>query len=59
MSAFKLSFYNDIISDVEMWATDYQIEENIAIVHFGSEAKIVQQLTNDYSKVREALGKSN
>jgi uncharacterized membrane-anchored protein YhcB (DUF1043 family) len=28
--------------------------------HFkSSEAKIVQQLTNDYSKVREALGKSN
>ena len=44
------------ITDIEEWATEYTIEENIAIVHFGSEAKIMQQLTNDYNKVREAVG---
>lgn len=47
------------ISDIEEWATEYTIEENIAIVHFGSEARILQQLTNDYNKVREAVGKIN
>ncbi|XP_076103028.1 uncharacterized protein LOC143072110 [Mytilus galloprovincialis] len=52
-----VDFVNQFVDYIEEWATEYTIEENIAIVHFGSEARILQQLTNDYNKVREAVDK--
>ncbi|XP_052100801.1 uncharacterized protein LOC127734816 [Mytilus californianus] len=50
-----VNFVNQFVDYIEEWATEYTIEENVAIVHFGSEARILQQLTNDYNKVREAV----
>jgi hypothetical protein len=38
-------------------AIDDGLEENIGLVVFGRETKIAVQLTNDYSKLRLAVGK--
>ena len=46
-----------IETGVENAAADYELEENIAVVTFGRENRIVQHLTNDYDNVREKIGK--
>lgn len=38
-------------------AVENSLEENIAMVTFGNMTRVVQNLTNDYSKIRDALGK--
>lgn len=47
-------FYSKGIEDV---AVENSLEENIAVVSFGNETRVVQNLTNDYSKIRDAVGK--
>ena len=32
------------------------LQENVAVVEFGEKARVVQGLTNDYSKCRRAIG---
>ncbi|XP_046553741.1 uncharacterized protein LOC124263202 [Haliotis rubra] len=43
------------IDGVEMVAENHNVEENVAVVTVSGRARVVQQLTNDYSKVRDAL----
>jgi hypothetical protein len=34
-----------------------EVEENIALVTFGGDALVAQHLTNDYGRIRDALGR--
>ncbi|XP_067666520.1 uncharacterized protein [Haliotis asinina] len=43
------------ISGIEDVAENDNMEENVAVVSVSGRARVVQQLTNDYSKVRDAL----
>ena len=36
--------------------TDTGVEENIGVVTFGGTSNVVQNLTNDFSRVRDAVG---
>ncbi|XP_062621574.1 uncharacterized protein LOC134283133 [Saccostrea cucullata] len=45
----------DFLDGVEEIAIDEGLEENIGLTIFGRETKIVVQLTNDYSKLRQAI----
>ena len=40
---------------VEETASDLHLKENISVVEFGKNHKVVQHLTNDYGKVRTAI----
>jgi len=44
------------VSGFEQNAIEYFLEENIALVTFGQETKIVQHLTNDFNQIRDHLG---
>lgn len=52
-----LRMINEFIDGVESVAADYELEENLAIVTFGRENRILQHLTNDYDLVRDVLEK--
>ncbi|XP_069138194.1 uncharacterized protein [Argopecten irradians] len=45
----------DIITGIEEGAMDNGLEENMALIVFGKESKVVQHLTNDYTKLRDSL----
>ena len=47
-----------LVSGVEDVVSDSGVEENIALVTFGGTSNIVQHLTNDFSRVRDAIGRS-
>ena len=34
---------------------DHGLEENVALITFNSDAQVLQHLTNDYQKIRQAL----
>lgn len=42
---------------IEDVAEKYDIEENVALVTFGGKAKVLHHLTNDYTSLRDALGR--
>lgn len=52
---FSYSFF--FFTGVEDVVTETGIEENIGLVTFGGRAHVVQNLTNDLSRIREAVGK--
>ena len=41
---------------VEETAKELGLKENVCVVEFGKNQKVVQPLTNDYRKVRRAIG---
>ncbi|XP_071117336.1 uncharacterized protein [Haliotis cracherodii] len=43
------------INGLEDIAENHTLEENVAVVSVSGRARVVQQLTNDYSRVRDAL----
>jgi len=38
-------------------ATEHNLEEMVAVMEFGTHAGVLHEFTNDYSLIREALGK--
>ena len=48
-----------IFLGIEDIVSDSGVEENIALVTFGGTANIVQHLTNDFSRIRDAIGESH
>ncbi|XP_076467498.1 uncharacterized protein LOC143298528 isoform X2 [Babylonia areolata] len=48
-------FVNKFIDGVEDIVTTSGVEENIGVVTFGTTSNIVQNLTNDFSRVRDAI----
>lgn len=58
--ANKGSSYKTIPRDVSALddiAAKHEIEENLAVVTFGGQSKIEHHLSNDYTSVRERIGK--
>ncbi|XP_021342846.1 uncharacterized protein LOC110443143 isoform X2 [Mizuhopecten yessoensis] len=45
----------DILTGIEENVMDNGLEENLALIVFGRESKVVQHLTDDYAKFRDAL----
>ncbi|XP_033750195.1 uncharacterized protein LOC117334606 isoform X2 [Pecten maximus] len=45
----------DILTGIEDNVMDNGLEENLALIAFGKETRVVQHLTNDYMKFRDAL----
>ncbi|XP_062617094.1 uncharacterized protein LOC134278812 isoform X2 [Saccostrea cucullata] len=48
-------FIENFLEGIEDVAVENSLEENIAVVTFGNETRVVQNLTNDYSKIRDAV----
>lgn len=48
-------FIESFLEGIEDVAVENSLEENIAVVTFGNETRVVQNLTNDYSKIRDAV----
>nr|XP_034324566.1 uncharacterized protein LOC117689052 isoform X2 [Crassostrea gigas] len=48
-------FIESFLEGIEDVAVENSLEENIAVVSFGNETRVVQNLTNDYSKIRDAV----
>ena len=48
-----------IFLGIEDIVSDSGVEENIALVTFGGTANIVQHLTNDFLRIRDAIGESD
>ncbi|XP_071117058.1 uncharacterized protein [Haliotis cracherodii] len=46
---------NDFVDGIEDIAEQHGLEENVGVVSLGGGAKVVQQLTNDYGAVRDAI----
>nr|KAG5692195.1 hypothetical protein BaRGS_008741 [Batillaria attramentaria] len=46
---------NEFIDGIEDIVNDSGVEENIGLVTFGGRANVVQHLTNDFSRVRDAM----
>lgn len=52
-----IKFVNDFLAGVEEIVKSSGVEEDIALVTFGGGAKVVQHLTNDFARIREAVGR--
>lgn len=48
-------FIDSFLEGIEDVAVENSLEENIAVVSFGNQTRVVQNLTNDYSKIRDAV----
>ncbi|XP_061173665.1 uncharacterized protein LOC133182836 [Saccostrea echinata] len=48
-------FIESFLEGIEDVAVENSLEENIAVVTFGNETRVIQNLTNDYSKIRDAV----
>ncbi|XP_046572307.1 uncharacterized protein LOC124280416 [Haliotis rubra] len=46
---------NNFVDGIEDTAAQHGVEENVGVVSLGGGAKVVQQLTNDYGAVRDAI----
>ncbi|XP_046572264.1 uncharacterized protein LOC124280401 isoform X2 [Haliotis rubra] len=46
---------NNFVDGIEDIAEQHGLEENVGVVSLGGGAKVVQQLTNDYGAVRDAI----
>ncbi|KAL5004522.1 hypothetical protein ScPMuIL_017978 [Solemya velum] len=44
-----------ILKEIENLAIEHDLEENVALITFGRENHIIQNLTNDFAKVTDAL----
>lgn len=47
-----------LLTGVEDVVNESGSEENISVVTFGGQADVAQHLTNDFSRVRDAIGES-
>lgn len=45
------------IAGIETMAERFGLEENLGVVKVGGDASVVQDLTNDYGAVRDAIGR--
>ncbi|XP_022333075.2 uncharacterized protein LOC111130362 isoform X1 [Crassostrea virginica] len=48
-------FIESFLEGIEDVAVENSLEENIAVVTFGNETRVIQNLTNDYSKIRDSV----
>lgn len=49
-------FVNDFLDEIET-ATEYNLEEMVGVMEFGSHSGVLHEFTNDYSLIRECLDK--
>jgi len=45
-----------LVSGLEDNSMDNGIEENVALIVFGQETRVLQHYTNEYTKIRDAMG---
>lgn len=48
---------HNLTSGIETVAEQHGLEENLALVVMGEGVRVVRQLTNDYTAIRDAIGK--
>lgn len=53
-----LQLVHRFIDGVEDMVNETGVEENIGVVTFGGTSKVIQNLTNDFARVRDAIGRT-